>query len=337
MAVIEPKHNLMLILLSKLSGNETTEEIYDKTRFAWRTNLDRASGVDYVIAHNSEEKILAIFKPLSWLKGDDPAFEVLNKGLHAGRIGFIGQEAEESIAEEYFTQTTPPRKKGAANPIRYISVGDYASDHEEHDTEDHAEDTDGTNRRTYLAGLSLDDDEFATVATAVYDFADATYYKFSKNSSIYLIGLKTSPQSKFTLEAKNFNLVEVFEGTSARDDPEPSKNQIEQILKDNDSLTFFDENYEKVWFLFDYPEEDEEELEDPGDHWRYDFQQLANLLGDFVLIGFNSEIKDDIWQEWSGGHYDEGALSNSESVDHYSGDNLQSQHFVAKEIFNLLK
>ena len=58
MAVMEPKHNLILILLCKLTGKETATEIYDKTRFAWRTKLKRAQTVDYVIAHDSDENRL---------------------------------------------------------------------------------------------------------------------------------------------------------------------------------------------------------------------------------------------------------------------------------------
>ena len=71
MNIITPKHNLMLILLSKLKGDEPIEEIYSRTRFAWKTNFDRASNVDYVISHNSNEEIVGIFRPIKWLKGDD--------------------------------------------------------------------------------------------------------------------------------------------------------------------------------------------------------------------------------------------------------------------------
>ena len=52
MNIIEPNHSLMLILLSKLTGDEPVDEIYNRTRFALKTNIDRARSVDYVISHN---------------------------------------------------------------------------------------------------------------------------------------------------------------------------------------------------------------------------------------------------------------------------------------------
>ena len=93
----------------------------------------------------------------------------------------------------------------------------------------------------------------------------------------------------------------------------------------------------RLWFLFDYPDEDEDALEDPGDNWRYDFQEMANLLEMFTLVGYNSEVQDVIYQEWFEGDYDEGALSNPDSLDHYSGQNVETEHFVGLETFNLLK
>jgi hypothetical protein len=332
MAVMEPKHNLILILLSKLTGKESATEIYDKTRFAWRTKLERAQTVDYVIAHDSDENVLGVFKPVSWLKGDDPAFESLNRGSHESRIGFVGEAAAAEIVAEYSAFTTPPRKKGAANPIRYLSPVDQAREEAVDENED-----DGVARRTYLAGVAVDDEGEEAALLAAYDFVDAAYYKFSQASPIYLVGLEREPESHFTLEAKDYKLIKLFEGACSDDDPEPSKEEIANILGKHRDLTILDENYMFLWFAFDYPDEDEDAFDDPGDNWRYDFQQLANLLEGFTLVGYNSEIEDVIWQQWDGGDFDEGAISNPDTLDHYSGENVQTQHFVAMETFDLLK
>ena len=336
MSEMQVNHNLMLILLSKLTGRESDEEIYDKTRFAWKTKLERAKTVDYVIAHNSAEKVVGVFKPTEWLRADDPHFESLEKGLHPDRIGFIGVEAEVEVKEAYLAQNTPPRKRGAANPIRYLSLIKNKADNK---SEDNTEDVDKTRigYRAYLAGVGIEGTEPEDIASGCYDFSDASYYKFSQTSSIYLLGLEKEPEDKFTLEPENFKLVKIFAGTYSDDDPEPSRVQIEQILEQNSNLTFVDEEYMRLWFLFDYPDEDEDALEDPGDNWRYDFQEMANLLEMFTLVGYNSEVQDVIYQEWFEGDYDEGALSNPDSLDHYSGQNVETEHFVGLETFNLLK
>ena len=124
MTEIKALHNLMLILLSNLTGNESDEELYNKTRFAWRTKLERAKNVDYVIAHDSDENIVAIYKPHKWLKADDVEFKSLKRDSNPNRVGFVGELASSDIYEIYADSLTPARKKGAANPIRYFSPVD---------------------------------------------------------------------------------------------------------------------------------------------------------------------------------------------------------------------
>ena len=88
--------------------------------------------------------------------------------------------------------------------------------------------------------------------------------------------------------------------------------------------------------LIIYPEENSDEFEDPGEHWKYDFQQLAQNLDDLALVGYNSEFESIIWQQWADGEFDEGAISNQDALDHYSGSKIESVHFVNLGCFNII-
>jgi len=99
-----------------------------------------------------------------------------------------------------------------------------------------------------------------------------------------------------------------------------------------------DEGYWCIWFAFQYPEESEEDFEEPGEYWEEAFQKLAVAVGELnlILVGHNSEHKKIIWQQWSDGDFDEGAISNPAQMDHYSGSNLESKHGVSLGCFELL-
>ena len=339
MDMITPKHNLMLILLSNMTGKESQEEIYDRTRFAWKTNIKRASKVDFVISHNSSEEILAIYKPTAWLKGDDKEFESLNRGSLPDRVGFVGEIASEDIQDIYAGCLTPPRKKGAANPIRYLELEDMDVDANGDDElvdpfefmdEESDDSSDEVNlaEHTYLAGANTDDDSFDNLVEVAYQFVETAYYKFSEKHPIYLIVSNKKEESiNFLDDVNALRLVKLFEGSYDQDDTGPSKDDIETILKDNSSFQIFDEGYWNLWFLFEYPEEDEDEWEQPGDHWEYDFLQLVKDFDSFIMVGYHSGMEENIWQQWCGTDYDEGAISNDNS-DYYAGENLQNNHNV---------
>jgi len=339
MKEIVAKHNLMLILLSNVNGDESEEEIYDRTRFAWKTNFDRASKVDYVISHNSNEEILAIYKPNKWLRGDDEEFKSLERGSLPDRVGFVGEIASEEIQEIYKGCSTPARKRGAANPIRYLN-SEIAEDNL--DKEDLIEDPflnvdnedenttneSNTKKHTYLAGANTDDDSFDNMVEVAFQFVETAYYKFSEKHPVYLIISKKEEEDiNFLDDVSALRLVKLFEGSYDQDDEAPTKEAIRKILEDNSDSRIFDGGYWNLWFLFEFPEEDEEEWEDPGDHWEYTFLQLVKDFDSFIMIGYHSGLEDIIWQQWCGTDYDEGAISNDNS-DYYMGDNLQSNHRV---------
>lgn len=326
---IVPEHSLMLILLSNLSGEESPGEIYDRTRFAWKTKLDRARKVDFVISHNSNEEILGIYKPNTWLKADSEEFSSLMRGSHPDRVGFIGEVAPKEIYDLYFNCSTPSRKKGAANPIRYIEANVA-------DGQAVPEDDSNLGAHSYLAGISCDDESQEAQVSAILNGLEAVYYKLNKAPTIYLLGTNDS-ESRFISNAKNLQPIKLYKGSFVVDDDEPSEEIIKKVLDENKSLTFLDEDSCCVWLMFSYPEEDEDEFEEPGEHWEYDFQQMANNLeSSFTLVGYNSEIKDVILQQWHNGEFDEGAISNPDQVAHYSGNNVSSIHSIDLKCFKLL-
>jgi len=339
MDTIKPEHNLMLILLSNLSGNESADEIYDRTRFAWKTKLERAQSVDFVIAHNSREEIIGIYEPLEWLKADNEEFHSLNRGIMPDRVGFIGGPAPSHIQNLYSGCLTPPRKKGAANPIRYLEIND-GSDEDLDDllddldlefSDEDVSDNDGNSVKlhTYLAGVSADDESSECILDTAFEFVETAYYKFSQKLPVYIVlNSKNEEGIDFLNDINNLSIVKLYEGCWRNDDPEPNKDAVKNILEKHTNSKIFDDGYLYVWFLFEFPEEDEEEFEDPGSHWEDTFYQLVKDFDGVAMIGYHSEIEDNIWQQWGEGEFDEGAISNSDVVDHYKGENLFSVHKV---------
>ena len=53
------------------------------------------------------------------------------------------------------------------------------------------------------------------------------------------------------------------------------------------------------------------------------------------MIGYNSKIKDNIWQQWGDGQYDEGAISNPNQADQYIGEKITTQHSVSLNCLEL--
>ena len=340
MNIIEPNHSLMLILLSKLTGDESVDEIYNRTRFAWKTNIDRARSVDYVISHNSNEEIVGIFKPTKWLKGDDKEFTAIARGTYPDRIGFVGDIASEEIQEMYADSLTPPRKKGAANPIRYIDLNneedEVLSALDELSIDE--QDSHPIQNHTYLAGIAVEDDGIDDLVSAALHFLETEHIRLHKNPQIYMVGRKNS-KGNFLANPEDTEMVKIFQGSFLNaEDEEPTEEMIRKFFADNSNLSFMDEGYCCIWFAFEYPEESEEDFEQPGEHWEEAFQSLAVGVGELnlILMGYNSEHEKIIWQQWSDGDFDEGAISNPDQFDYYAGSNLESIHKVSLGCFELL-
>ena len=203
------------------------------------------------------------------------------------------------------------------------------------DLENDDSESQSSKTHTYLAGVEVEDEGLDDLISSVLKFVDAAYYKLSKNPEIYLIGT-SNKDGEFLGSHKELQSIKVFQGSYSHDDDEPNEENVREVFLDNEGLIFLDEGYSKVWLAFKYPEEISDEFENPGDHWIYDFQQLAQNLDDLALVGYNSKFESIIWQQWAGGEFDEGAISNQDLLDHYSGSNIESVHLVNLSCFKIL-
>lgn len=102
------KHNILVININKTYNinNERHPNIYEATRKSWRLSESKIKKIELVM---SEYKgvIRAIFKPEKWIKEGD-------------RFMFEGYEiTDKSITDIYLHKSTPPKKMGSRNPIRY--------------------------------------------------------------------------------------------------------------------------------------------------------------------------------------------------------------------------
>ena len=201
---------------------------------------------------------------------------------------------------------------------------------------------------TYFAGVSVDDEELDDIASAAYSFVYAAYCWLTTSVPIYVVAHKDKETMKYLDDTEKLSLIKVYDGGSYLNDEgeEPDEEMIKEHLASHfEKLALFDCGYWYVWLAFEYPEEDPDDFTEPGEIWEYEFQHIANSLGGlepptnggFSIIGYNSEIEDKIWQQWDEGDYDEGAISNPDQADHYSGENLYDLHSFNLDCFNLPK
>lgn len=96
--------------------------LYDATRFAWRLDPKRAEKADFALAV-SGGLIVGVFSITEWMPATRDNFPIYGDvGELPGRYGFIGEEAPASTRLKYLRKKVPPKKRGAANPIRYHNI-----------------------------------------------------------------------------------------------------------------------------------------------------------------------------------------------------------------------
>jgi uncharacterized protein len=95
--------------------------VYDSVRAAWRINKERARDFHLVLAHR-EGIVVGAFRPDRWLDVTRDRFPWLRQEF-PGRCGFEGQPAAD-VESLYLDKRVPDeyRKKGAANPIRFVEL-----------------------------------------------------------------------------------------------------------------------------------------------------------------------------------------------------------------------
>jgi hypothetical protein len=117
--IAEFRHKLLLITVN---NSVEKRSIYDATRMAWKVSVSRAEKSEYVLAI-VQGMIVEVFKPFEW---KNTTIKNFPSRIHDSpdRYGFEGERAEDSIRSLYVGKRIPDdlRKRGAANPIRYINL-----------------------------------------------------------------------------------------------------------------------------------------------------------------------------------------------------------------------
>ena len=116
----EAREPLILISIAR-SYEEEGKSIYDAVRGVWRVSVNKARNFKLVLAH-SHGVVVGAFRPTEWLPATKDNFPWLAEDI-PGRFGFDGQPAERPVESLYIKRRVPDkfRRKGAANPLRFIS------------------------------------------------------------------------------------------------------------------------------------------------------------------------------------------------------------------------
>lgn len=116
------EHDLILINVNK-TVNDT--DLLDAVRYAWKISIERARAAEYVLAVN-RGLIVGAFVAEKWLPATPKNFPGFPSAR--GRYGFSGHNAPEDIVKLYIHKRVPEelRKKGAANPLRYVKYSSAA-------------------------------------------------------------------------------------------------------------------------------------------------------------------------------------------------------------------
>ena len=121
--VAEFRHKVLLININRQFKAEASwDEVYEATRFAWRVSKSKAEKAEVILATYQGE-IRAAFVAEEWLQATPENFPGRCRKTVLGRFGFIGCEASPDIQNLYVGKRVPDefRKRGAANPIRYVN------------------------------------------------------------------------------------------------------------------------------------------------------------------------------------------------------------------------
>lgn len=120
--VAEFRHRVLLININRqFREGASLDEVYEATRFAWKISKSRAEKAE-VILTTYQGEIRAAFIADEWLEATPENFQ--GRGTPGSkRFGFIGREASPDIQELYVGKRVPDefRKRGVANPIRYVN------------------------------------------------------------------------------------------------------------------------------------------------------------------------------------------------------------------------
>jgi hypothetical protein len=114
------RHTAILISVNRSATEESS--LYEATRYAWKISRPKAQKAELIFA-TMQGVIRGAFVAEKWLEATSENFP--GRPDVPGRFGFYGHEAADVIQRQYVGKRVPDnyRKKGAANPIRYVSKG----------------------------------------------------------------------------------------------------------------------------------------------------------------------------------------------------------------------
>lgn len=121
------RHKAVLISVNR-TGKIDQINLYDAVRYSWKISPARAEKADYILAV-IDGVIAGVFEADEWLPANQenfPEFTPADRpwGTREGRWAFRGREAPAEIKAAYVNKRVPEelRKRGAANPIRYVGL-----------------------------------------------------------------------------------------------------------------------------------------------------------------------------------------------------------------------
>jgi hypothetical protein len=97
------------------------ESVYAAVRCAWVIDPQRAQKADIVLALQ-QGVVVGVFIAERWMKATVANFPSMAADV-PGRWGFVGHEAPAEIRDQYLRHRLPDslRRRGAANPVRYVN------------------------------------------------------------------------------------------------------------------------------------------------------------------------------------------------------------------------
>jgi hypothetical protein len=119
------KHRAMLITVNRSAAEVSS--LYEATHYAWKVSPKNARQAEVVLAV-LQGLIVGAFTPREWLPATSENFPEHEDA--PGRFGFIGELASRELRELYERKRVPDeyRKKGSANPIKYVKPVHDAGD-----------------------------------------------------------------------------------------------------------------------------------------------------------------------------------------------------------------
>jgi uncharacterized protein len=111
------RHNAVLISVNRSALAESS--LYEATRYAWKISPAKASKAEVILA-TVQGIIRGAFIADEWLEATAANFP--GRQDVQGRYGFNGHDAPEEMQRAYVGKRVPDdyRKRGAANPIKYV-------------------------------------------------------------------------------------------------------------------------------------------------------------------------------------------------------------------------